>query len=325
MDIYSVWVLACIQQDGNPGEFAASVLLEPSLRLGPVFNKKKPEKSDRRHFVQRRILCLQFAVPLHSWYIVCSVSRIPFGNESLSCFMYQRRSPFTSSYGTCNPIIQSGLQNRLHYSSTINEQLSFRMRTATSKFVTCLDVFVVVGACTCGVISGLFGTKKLREINRKLRDADKELSLLNDEARDKKKGIILLLIVFSWMTVMIILDIVSRTRSITKMKVQNNKSKIGRRGLRRLQRLNFLECCSGPEKIYIIPYLPFYVLYYILIGLQTQFAQTALGVARRYRRLNMAVQSIFSMSKSRQCPMITQTIEVQSVIPCRKSCKLCGQ
>lgn len=174
------------------------------------------------------------------------------------------------------------------------------MRTATSKFVTCLDVFVVVGACTCGVISGLFGTKKLREINRKLRDADKELSLLNDEARDKKRGIMLLLFVFSWMTVMIILDIVSRTRSITKMKVQNNKSKIRKRSLLRPQRLNVRECCLGPEKIYIIPYFPFYVLYYILIGLQTQFAQTALGVARRYRRLNMAVQSIFSMSKSRQ-------------------------
>lgn len=53
----------------------------------------------------------------------------------------------------------------------------------------------------------------------------------------------------------------------------------------------------GHEKAYIVPYLPFYVLYYIFMGLQTQFAQTVLGVARRYRRVNLTIQSVFSMSK----------------------------
>lgn len=92
------------------------------------------------------------------------------------------------------------------------------MKSATSKFVTCLDVFVVVGACTSGVISGLRATKKIKEFNRKLCEVDKELSLLIDEARDKRRGIILMLIVFSWMTGMIILDIISRSRNMTKSK-----------------------------------------------------------------------------------------------------------
>lgn len=44
-------------------------------------------------------------------------------------------------------------------------------------------------------------------------------------------------------------------------------------------------------------YLPFYVLYFILMALQTQFAQTALGLARRYRQLNEALRSVFPSSK----------------------------
>lgn len=45
-------------------------------------------------------------------------------------------------------------------------------------------------------------------------------------------------------------------------------------------------------------YLPFYVLYFILMGLQAQFAQTALGLARRYHQLNIALKSSFPKSNA---------------------------
>lgn len=51
------------------------------------------------------------------------------------------------------------------------------------------------------------------------------------------------------------------------------------------------------DEVNIQSYIPFYVLYYVLMGLHAQFTQTALGVARRYRRLNMALQSAFTLSK----------------------------
>lgn len=101
-----------------------------------------------------------------------------------------------------------------------------RMKSATSKFVTCLDIFVVVGSCTSGLLSGLCATAKIKQINRKLREVDKELSLLNDESKDKKRGIILIIAVFSWITGMIILDIISRTRHIRKSSLSNNESNI---------------------------------------------------------------------------------------------------
>lgn len=44
-------------------------------------------------------------------------------------------------------------------------------------------------------------------------------------------------------------------------------------------------------------YVPFYVMYYVLMALQVQFAQTAIGITRRYRRLNTALRNIFALSE----------------------------
>lgn len=46
------------------------------------------------------------------------------------------------------------------------------MRTATSKFVTIFDVCVVVGACLCGALTGIFGLKIVQGINSKLREVN---------------------------------------------------------------------------------------------------------------------------------------------------------
>lgn len=47
------------------------------------------------------------------------------------------------------------------------------------------------------------------------------------------------------------------------------------------------------EDIFIQGYFAFYVLYFCLMALQTQFAQTAHGLGRRYRRLNLAIENAF--------------------------------
>lgn len=48
---------------------------------------------------------------------------------------------------------------------------------------------------------------------------------------------------------------------------------------------------------YIATYTPFYVLYYIMMGIQVQFAHTGYNLAKRYRRLNMAIESAFASSE----------------------------
>lgn len=92
------------------------------------------------------------------------------------------------------------------------------MRSATANFVTVFDVSIVVGVCTCGVISGIIGLNNVREINQKLSEADKELALFNDQIRDRKRGIMMLAVVFISVTGMIILDLCSRYRSTVKEK-----------------------------------------------------------------------------------------------------------
>lgn len=44
------------------------------------------------------------------------------------------------------------------------------MKTATSKFVTTFDVCVVVGACTCGALSGILGLQNIKQMNAKLKE-----------------------------------------------------------------------------------------------------------------------------------------------------------
>lgn len=133
------------------------------------------------------------------------------------------------------------------------------MQTATSSFVTIFDVSIVVVVCTCGMVAGLIGTNNMRGMNERLKEADKELVLFNDRMHDRKRGILMMTMVLISITVMLTTDIISRNR--------------------------------------VIPYTPFYVLYYIMMGIQTQFAYTAFNLAKRYRRLNMAIESAFASSE----------------------------
>lgn len=53
------------------------------------------------------------------------------------------------------------------------------MRTATSNFVTVFDVFVVVGACICGAVTGMVARKFIQRINVNL----KKVIIINRKAK----------------------------------------------------------------------------------------------------------------------------------------------
>ncbi|XP_040152073.1 gustatory receptor for sugar taste 43a isoform X3 [Anopheles arabiensis] len=150
----------------------------------------------------------------------------------------------------------------------------FRMKTATSKVVTILDVSVVVSACICGTLSGIGGLHFVRELNRRLTEADEILSLYVKEStrsrRQQRKGILMLGLVCFIITGALSLDIWVWYRIADKIKKENSNSSAN-----------------------VLGYFPFYCLYYILMMFHVLFAQAALGIGNRFRHLNVALYEMF--------------------------------
>lgn len=48
----------------------------------------------------------------------------------------------------------------------------------------------------------------------------------------------------------------------------------------------------------VLGYCPFYALYYILMMFHVLFAQSALGISNRFRRLNVALYHVFPECKT---------------------------
>lgn len=101
------------------------------------------------------------------------------------------------------------------------------MRTPTSNFVTLFDVSIVVGVCSCGVYAGLVGLTNAQDLNKKLSEADRELNLFNDKSRDRRRGIILLSVIFVSITGMIIMDAMAKSRIIRKTKLPTQEEHEG--------------------------------------------------------------------------------------------------
>lgn len=125
---------------------------------------------------------------------------------------------------------------------------------------------------------------------------DDELAVFNEQRKDKKRNLIMVVIVFLAMTGMIILDIVSKWRSARKHQRNLFPKKTD---YQLVFDLSSLICVflSATGNIHLETYFPFYIEYYTLMALHTQLAQTALGLQRRYHRLNLAIRNIFSLSK----------------------------
>lgn len=101
------------------------------------------------------------------------------------------------------------------------------MRSSTSSFVTVLDGSILVCVSVFAIVSGIIGLNNVRELNRKLNEVDKDLELFNDNSRDRKRGIVLLAVVFISMSGMSILDLFSKLKSTTNLKMWLEMSKRG--------------------------------------------------------------------------------------------------
>uniref|UniRef100_A0A182KHC3 Gustatory receptor n=1 Tax=Anopheles christyi TaxID=43041 RepID=A0A182KHC3_9DIPT len=156
----------------------------------------------------------------------------------------------------------------------VTSKKPIRMKTATSKVVTILDVSVVVSACICGTLSGIWGLHFVRELNRRLTEADAILSLYvkdcNRSPKQRRKGILMLGLVCFIITGALSLDIWVWYRIADKIKKENSNSSAN-----------------------VLGYFPFYCLYYILMMFHVLFAQSALGIGNRFRHLNVALYEMF--------------------------------
>lgn len=114
---------------------------------------------------------------------------------------------------------------------------------------------------------------------------------------------------------MVIMDVISRFRSFRKYKdtlAKDSKRKF-RSFFKRISiKFTFSNrIFAATEDIHMETYAPFYLEYYILMALHIQFAQTALGVQRRYYRLNLAIRNTFGMSKT--ATFLNLTIQNQKI------------
>ncbi|XP_055532995.1 gustatory receptor for sugar taste 43a isoform X2 [Wyeomyia smithii] len=183
-----------------------------------------------------------------------------------------KRNLFLVIYGLCVVFCLAGLTFKGIFFD-INSKKPIRMKTATSKVVTTLDVSVVVSACICGVFCGIYGLPFVRELNQRLNEADDMLSMyISAGSHEKKKwkGLTMMALVGVTITGALALDIWVWYRIADKIKKENQD--------------------SGAN---VLGYCPFYALYYILMMFHILFAQSALGISNRFRRLNVALYHAF--------------------------------
>lgn len=160
-----------------------------------------------------------------------------------------------------------------------------------------MDISVVVAACVFGMVCGSMCLQLTQELNKILREvsivlkakfqlvqcwfkdkyiflfppqSDDELHMFTDVKRDRRRGLILLFVVLITIISAILIDIwvwhtkANKTTDIAKIKINVN----------------------------VMGYLPFYVLYIVMMIFHVEFAQSAIGLGRRYRRLNNALRNL---------------------------------
>ncbi|XP_068146462.1 gustatory receptor for sugar taste 43a isoform X1 [Drosophila tropicalis] len=154
--------------------------------------------------------------------------------------------------------------------SKIPIRASFRMHSATAKVVTALDVSVVVLAIVSGIYCGLFGLKATQELNSRLCIIDNTLSAYNNFKRDRWRSLGMITASLLTIASLVGLDVWIWIRIARDMNQDDANTEIN-----------------------VQWYIPFYSLYFILTGLQVNFANTAYGLGRRYGRLNLMLTSSF--------------------------------
>ncbi|XP_017002241.3 gustatory receptor for sugar taste 43a isoform X1 [Drosophila takahashii] len=154
--------------------------------------------------------------------------------------------------------------------SEIPVRASFRMKSATSKVVTALDVSVVVMAIVSGVYCGLFSLNDTLELNARLNKIDNTLNAYNNFRRDRWRALAMAAVSLVAIALLVGLDVGTWMRIAQDMNIAQSDTELN-----------------------VHWYIPFYSLYFVLTGLQVNFANTAYGLGRRFRRLNRMLSSSF--------------------------------
>lgn len=81
--------------------------------------------------------------------------------------------------------------------------------------------------------------------------------------------------------------------TISKKKYSVEEERIRGISIKQYFSLKYIVNVMVLQEFITFGYIPFYILYYILMALHIQFANTALGLGRRYRRLNNALTKAF--------------------------------
>ncbi|EDX05996.1 gustatory receptor for sugar taste 43a isoform X6 [Drosophila simulans] len=151
-----------------------------------------------------------------------------------------------------------------------NSEIPVRMKSATSKVVTALDVSVVVMAIVSGVYCGLFSLNDTLELNDRLNKIDNTLNAYNNFRRDRWRALGMAAISLVAISLLVGLDVGTWMRIAQDMNIAQSDTELN-----------------------VHWYIPFYSLYFILTGLQVNFANTAYGLGRRFGRLNRMLSSSF--------------------------------
>ncbi|XP_075166650.1 gustatory receptor for sugar taste 43a-like [Haematobia irritans] len=171
-----------------------------------------------------------------------------------------------------------------------NSKIPIRMKSATSKVVTALDVSVVVFATLTGTLSGIFGLNKTKELNTRLHKVD-EIIGLKTTKQARWKVIILLSLPMLFITVLLALDIGTWLRVASTMKIKANDD----------------------TDVNIRWYFPFYGLYVVLTVSHISFANTILGLRKRFQGLNRLLRSSFLATDRLNYSQVINKIKVTAV------------
>ncbi|XP_020815193.1 gustatory receptor for sugar taste 43a isoform X3 [Drosophila serrata] len=176
-----------------------------------------------------------------------------------------------------------------------NSEIPVRMKSATSKVVTALDVSVVVMAIVSGVYCGLFSLKDTLELNARLTKIDNTLNAYNNFRRDRLRALGMATVSLVAIALLVGLDVGTWMRIAQDMNIAQSDTELN-----------------------VHWYIPFYGLYFILTGLQINFANTAYGLGRRFARLNLMLDSSF-LGEHKDCssskPLKVNTVKSISMKP----------
>ncbi|GAB0088125.1 Gustatory receptor [Sergentomyia squamirostris] len=166
-----------------------------------------------------------------------------------------------------------------------------RMKSSTSRVVTCVDIAIIVGASSSGVLCGLFGLNRTKKFNQILRETDDYISNYTERMKKKRREVTLLLVIIIGITITVVLDIIVWLRIADKLATKKTDTR---------------------RNVY--HFLTIYALYYVLMVFHVVFTQSTLGIADRFQSLNKVLLNVFPESAKH----LTQPIRIIKVPPLRK-------